>query len=57
MAAVRDDQIYELSSAVILQPGPAALTDGVDQLARIVAAVAEGRQLPRKKDGDLRRAD
>ncbi len=57
VAAVRDDQIYELSSAVILQPGPAALTDGVDQLARIVAAVAEGRQLPRKKDGDLRRAD
>ena len=57
VAAVREDQIYELSSSVILQPGPAALTDGVDQLARIVSAVAEGRQLPRKKDGDLRRAD
>ena len=57
VSAVREDQIYELSSSVILQPGPAALTDGVDQLARIVSAVAEGRQLPRKKDGDLRRAD
>ncbi|MFB3067270.1 MAG: ABC transporter substrate-binding protein [Planctomycetota bacterium] len=57
VTAVHEDQIYELSSSVILQPGPAALTDGVDQLARIVTAVAEGRKLPRKKDGDLRRAD
>ena len=36
--AVRDAQIFEIKSADILQPGPAALTDGVAQLhARIVA--------------------
>jgi iron complex transport system substrate-binding protein len=40
--AVRDGRLYELKSALILQPGPAALTDGVDCLARILAAVARG---------------
>jgi iron complex transport system substrate-binding protein len=30
--AVRDDRIYEIKSTYILQPGPAALTDGVAQL-------------------------
>ena len=34
--AVRDGQLFEIKSADILQPGPAALTDGVDQLHRIV---------------------
>jgi iron complex transport system substrate-binding protein len=34
--AVRDAQLFELKSADILQPGPAALTDGVEQLHRIV---------------------
>ena len=34
--AVRDGQIFEIKSADILQPGPAALTDGVAQLQRIV---------------------
>jgi len=34
--AVRDGRVYEIKSADILQPGPAALTDGLDQLvARI----------------------
>jgi iron complex transport system substrate-binding protein len=33
--AVRDGQIFEIKSADILQPGPAALTDGVEQLHRI----------------------
>ena len=33
--AVRDAQLFEIKSADILQPGPAALTDGVDQLHRI----------------------
>jgi iron complex transport system substrate-binding protein len=33
--AVRDQQIFEIKSADILQPGPAALTDGVEQLHRI----------------------
>ncbi len=34
--AVRDRRIFEIKSADILQPGPAALTDGVAQLHRIV---------------------
>ncbi len=34
--AVRDRQIFEIKSADILQPGPAALTDGVSQLHAIV---------------------
>jgi len=36
VAAVRDHQLFEIKSADILQPGPAALTDGVEQLHRIV---------------------
>jgi len=35
--AVRDGQVFEVKSAVILQPGPAALTDGLAELRRIVA--------------------
>jgi len=35
--AVRDNALHEIKSALILQPGPAALTDGLDQLARIVS--------------------
>jgi iron complex transport system substrate-binding protein len=34
--AVRNGQLFEIKSADILQPGPAALTDGVAQLHRIV---------------------
>jgi iron complex transport system substrate-binding protein len=34
--AVRDNRIYEIKSPLILQPGPAALTDGLDA---IVAAL------------------
>jgi len=34
--AVRNHQLFEIKSADILQPGPAALTDGVAQLHRIV---------------------
>jgi iron complex transport system substrate-binding protein len=52
--AVLDDQLYEIKSSVILQPGPAALTEGVEQLARIVEAVAQGQPLPRPRPGDLR---
>ena len=54
--AVVDDQLYEIKSSVILQPGPAALTEGVDQLARIVGAVARGERLGRPREGDLRSA-
>jgi len=35
--AVRDGQIYEVKSTYILQPGPAALTEGVRQLHAILA--------------------
>jgi iron complex transport system substrate-binding protein len=34
--AVRDGHIYEIKSANILQPGPAALIDGVRQLHEIL---------------------
>jgi iron complex transport system substrate-binding protein len=36
VAAVRTGQLFEIKSADILQPGPAALTDGVAQMHRIV---------------------
>ncbi len=41
--AVKNNQIFEIKSADILQPGPAALTDGVAQLHRIVMAWSEQR--------------
>ncbi|MCY1020348.1 cobalamin-binding protein [Pyxidicoccus sp. MSG2] len=56
VTAVVEDQLYEVKSSVILQPGPAALSDGVAQLARIVAAVARGEKLPELRRGDLRAA-
>ena len=37
--AVRNGHIYEIKSAYILQPGPAALTDGLRQLCDILARV------------------
>jgi iron complex transport system substrate-binding protein len=36
LPAVREGQLFEIKSADILQPGPAALTDGVEQLHRIM---------------------
>jgi len=41
VAAVRTGQLFEIKSADILQPGPAALTDGVAQLAAIVQRWSE----------------
>ena len=38
--AIRDGHIYEIKSAYILQPGPAALTEGVRQLQAILRRVA-----------------
>jgi len=35
--AVRDGQLHEVKSPLILQPGPAALTDGLDALCAIIA--------------------
>jgi iron complex transport system substrate-binding protein len=40
VGAVRNDDIYEIKSTYILQPGPAALTDGVAQLHAHLKAVA-----------------
>jgi iron complex transport system substrate-binding protein len=39
--AIRYGHIYEIKSTYILQPGPASLTEGVHQLHRIVAHVAQ----------------
>ena len=36
ISAVKHGQLFEIKSADILQPGPAALTDGVEQLHRII---------------------
>jgi iron complex transport system substrate-binding protein len=38
--AIRDGHIYEIKSAYILQPGPAALTEGIRQLHHIISRVA-----------------
>jgi len=44
--AVRDDWLREIKSPLILQPGPAALTDGLDALAHIIGEWAS-RDPPR----------
>jgi iron complex transport system substrate-binding protein len=41
--AVRDAQLHEIKSCDILQPGPAALTDGLEQLHALFAAWAARR--------------
>ena len=38
--AVADGQLHEVKSSIILQPGPAALTDGVQALHQIIASWA-----------------
>ena len=39
IAAVRDGHVYEVKSTIILQPGPAALTDGVRAVQSILQRV------------------
>jgi len=34
---VRDGELHEIKSPIILQPGPAALTDGLDALHAQIA--------------------
>ena len=41
LPAVRDGELHEVKSPLILQPGPAALTDGLDALERLIAGWAE----------------
>ena len=45
LPAVRHGQIHEIKSAYILQPGPAALTEGVKQLQTIVTGLGGGVEL------------
>ena len=40
IAAVRDGELHEIKSPIILQPGPAALFDGLDAMHRVIAAWA-----------------
>lgn len=44
--AVRSGHLAEIKSCDILQPGPAALGDGLAQLSRLIAATARGEALP-----------
>lgn len=46
MAAIRNNHIYEIKSSYILQPGPAALTEGVRQLHALIARAAGGKVEP-----------
>jgi iron complex transport system substrate-binding protein len=41
VAAVRNNQLREIKSTIILQPGPAALTDGVRALQRVIREAAQ----------------
>jgi len=44
--AVRDNQLHEIKSAEILQPGPAALTDGVRRIHAILAGYLKASSRP-----------
>jgi iron complex transport system substrate-binding protein len=62
ISAVRNDQIYEIKSAYILQPGPASLTEGLRQLHAILAQTMGNKVdpalLPRERvDARLRTQD
>jgi len=46
VSAVRDDRIYESKSTYILQPGPASLTEGVQQLHAILMKETTVRARP-----------
>jgi iron complex transport system substrate-binding protein len=39
VSAVRDDRIFEIKSTYILQPGPASLTEGVQQIHKILGSL------------------
>ena len=42
ITAVKNNHLYEIKSPLILQPGPAALTDGLQALSKIISGVALG---------------
>lgn len=39
ISAVENDKVYEIDSTIILQPGPAALTDGLDELKKLILQI------------------
>jgi iron complex transport system substrate-binding protein len=43
LAAVRDGELHEIKSPIILQPGPAALTDGLDAIHRVLSRWSTSR--------------
>ena len=51
IAAVRDGQLFEIKSAEILQPGPAALTDGVRRMHQILRDFLSGGGRTRRSGG------
>lgn len=44
--AIERRHVYEIGSDIILQPGPAALTDGLDRIVSVFDAVARESQRP-----------
>lgn len=48
VAAVRSGHIHEIKSALILQPGPAALTDGVHQIHHVLASITSNEHDARR---------
>jgi len=49
--AVRDGHVYEIKSSIILQPGPAALTEGVAEIQELIeqwTLTSSGRGAPRE---------
>jgi hypothetical protein len=41
VTALREKRLVEVPAEIILQPGPACLTDGLDCLEEIIAGVAD----------------
>jgi iron complex transport system substrate-binding protein len=46
LSAVRDGELHEVKSAEILQPGPAALTDGAQQIGDRCVIISKAAALP-----------
>jgi iron complex transport system substrate-binding protein len=48
---VRDGELHEIKSPLILQPGPAALTDGLDAIHRVLREWSERQGSERRAAG------
>jgi iron complex transport system substrate-binding protein len=53
--AVRDGELHEIKSPLILQPGPAALTDGLDAIHRVLRQWSERQGAERQAAGTASR--